>query len=103
MNAVRKINKSPLKQPEPKARDSFISARELLAILNKKALTPYRDDRFIRLNVVLSKVGLSRSVLYRMIEKERFPSVIKINGSTSVWSENAVNDWMDARKEEAKL
>jgi len=103
MSAIKSAPKSHTKRPQLKENDAVISLRELFTLLEKKALKPYREDRFLRLDRVLSKVGLSRSVLYRMIEKGHFPMVIKINGSTSVWSENAVNDWMDERKQEAEL
>ena len=55
-------------------------------------------DRFIKIKPVLDRVGLSSTSLYTLIAKKRFPAQIKI-GRTSVWSENAVNQWMEEQKQ----
>ena len=55
-----------------------------------------REDCFLRISDVLAKMNFSRSTLYRMIAKGEFPQQIKLGG-LSVWSSNAVNDWMTAK------
>ena len=55
-------------------------------------------DRFIKIKPVLERVGLSSTSLYTLIAKQRFPAQIKI-GRTSVWSENAVTQWMEEQKQ----
>ena len=55
------------------------------------------NDRFLRLSDVLDKTALSRSVVYRLVQQEAFPRQIKI-GSTAVWSERDINQWMDDKK-----
>ena len=58
----------------------------------------HHEDRFLRLPEVLWRVGLSRSCLYRMVNNGTFPRQIKINRTTTVWSENEITDWMDEQK-----
>ena len=55
-----------------------------------------REDCFLRISDVLAKMNFSRSTLYRMIAKGEFPQQIKLGG-LSVWSSNAVNDWMTTK------
>ena len=54
------------------------------------------QDHFIRLQEVLFRIGVSRSNLYKLIEAGQFPAQIKI-GYSSVWSNNAVNQWMNVQ------
>ena len=55
-------------------------------------------DRFMRIAVVLDRVGVSSSTLYSWMAEGLFPQQIKI-GRTSVWSENEIYAWMDQQKE----
>lgn len=55
------------------------------------------NDRFLRLPDVLDRTALSRSVVYRYMQADKFPKQIKL-GSTAVWSELAINQWMDEQK-----
>jgi prophage regulatory protein len=55
-----------------------------------------KSDRFLRLQEVLYRVGVSRSNLYKLIEAGKFPAQIKI-GYSSVWSEKALTAWMEAQ------
>ena len=87
-------------KPVPSSRP--ITMRDLVELIDKKALSQLREDRFLRLCDVLVKVGLSRSVLYRLMSKGQFPRVIKVAGS-SVWSKNEIDAWMDTQKEEARV
>ena len=59
-------------------------------------------DDLIRLPQVLKRTGLSRSVLYQSIKDNTFPKMIKIaGGRTSVWSNNAVTEWVEEQKSKA--
>lgn len=51
---------------------------------------------FIRLPTVLKRVGLSRSTVYRMIQKSEFPQPIK-QGHLSLWVDSQVTDWQKAQ------
>lgn len=50
--------------------------------------------RFIRLEEVINKVGLSRSSIYRRIANEGFPKPILLGGRASGWIESEVDDWL---------
>lgn len=54
-------------------------------------------DRLIKIEDVLDQVGCSRSKLYLMIQFEEFPAQIKL-GRYSRWSQNEVQDWIEAQK-----
>ncbi|MFA0076905.1 helix-turn-helix transcriptional regulator [Vibrio artabrorum] len=53
--------------------------------------------RLIRLNEVLVMTGLSRSGMYRSIEKQQFPSQVPIGDRAVAWGESEVQDWVRQR------
>jgi prophage regulatory protein len=55
-----------------------------------------KPDRFLRLQDVLYRIGISRSSVYKLMETGQFPAQIKI-GYSSVWSERAIVAWMEAQ------
>ncbi len=52
------------------------------------------SNRFLRLNAVLDKTGLSRSTLYRKIDEGTFPKQITIGARCVAWLESDVEAWM---------
>lgn len=52
-------------------------------------------DRFLRLNTVLERTGLSRATLYRKIQTGTFPKQVRIAERCCGWRESAVTQWMD--------
>jgi prophage regulatory protein len=51
-------------------------------------------DRILRIKTVLERTGLTRSTLYRKIERGAFPRQVKISERCAGWRESAVTDWM---------
>lgn len=51
-------------------------------------------DRFLRLNAVLERTGLSRSTLYRKMQRGTFPKNVQISTRCAGWRESAINDWL---------
>lgn len=51
-------------------------------------------DRILRIKTVLERTGLSRSTLYRKIERGHFPRQVKIAERCAGWRESAVREWM---------
>jgi prophage regulatory protein len=51
-------------------------------------------DRIIRIRTVLARSGLSRSTLYRKIEKGTFPKQVRINDYCRGWRESEINLWI---------
>ena len=51
-------------------------------------------DRILRIGPVLQMTGLSRSTLYRKIQRGEFPKQIKLSERCAGWRQSAVNAWM---------
>ncbi|KQX19090.1 MULTISPECIES: helix-turn-helix transcriptional regulator [unclassified Sphingomonas] len=51
-------------------------------------------DRILRIKAVLSRTGLCRSTMYRMIQNGTFPKSIQISTRCAGWRESAINDWL---------
>lgn len=58
-------------------------------------------DRFLRDAEVEARTGLRKSARYERIRGGTFPAPIKLGRRCSVWSELAINAWIEARKSEA--
>ena len=48
-------------------------------------------EKLLRLNVVLSRVPISRSAWYAGVKDGKFPPPIKLGPKTSAWRESDVN------------
>lgn len=55
---------------------------------------PNKPIRLIRLNEVLAMTGLSRSGVYRSIEKQQFPKQVLLGGRAVAWVESEVQAWV---------
>jgi len=56
-----------------------------------------QSRKFLRLPSVAEKVGLSRSQIYKLIQQGEFPEPIKLGPKISVWIEEKLEAWMDAK------
>ena len=56
-----------------------------------------RSTKFLRLPSVIDKVGLSRSQIYKLIQRGDFPEPVKIGPKISVWIEEQLEMWMDTQ------
>ena len=59
------------------------------------------QDSFLRLPQVTKRTGISRSVIYSLIQKSKFPKQIKLSERTAVWSESSINEWIEEQKQKA--
>jgi len=50
--------------------------------------------RALRVDSVIERTGLSKTHLYRLIERGQFPSSIKLSERVSVWDAELVNRWL---------
>ncbi|TCU56197.1 AlpA family transcriptional regulator [Novosphingobium sp. PhB57] len=57
-------------------------------------MTP--PERFLRLDAVLTRTGLSRATLYRKIQTGTFPAQVRLAERCCDWRESAVNEWMNS-------
>ncbi|ROO77049.1 helix-turn-helix transcriptional regulator [Vibrio crassostreae] len=64
---------------------------------------PNVTTRLIRLNEVLVMTGLSRSGMYRSIEKQQFPSQVSIGDRAVAWVESEVQMWIAEKIEDRHL
>ena len=51
-------------------------------------------SRILRLNAVLDRTGLSRSTLYRKVERGTFPAQVRISERCIGWRESEVEQWL---------
>jgi prophage regulatory protein len=56
-------------------------------------MTSETIDRILRLPKVLEVTGLSRSTLYRKIERGEFPRQLKLSARCAGWRESAIAEW----------
>lgn len=62
-----------------------------------------RTETLLRLPQVMARTGLSRSTIYALEARGRFPKQITLTGARSVaWIESEVAAWIRARIEEAR-
>jgi prophage regulatory protein len=50
-------------------------------------------DRFIRLPEVQNLTGMSRSAVYRLIQRGGFPRPCRVGGGISAWSQVEIAEW----------
>jgi prophage regulatory protein len=55
---------------------------------------PNKPIRLIRLKEVLAMTGLSRSGVYRSIEKQQFPKQVSLGDRAVAWVESEVQAWV---------
>lgn len=53
--------------------------------------------RFLRIQVVMDRVGLGRSTIYTKIELGKFPKQVVIGDRAVGWLETEINEWISKR------
>jgi prophage regulatory protein len=56
-----------------------------------------KPKRALRIANVLLKVGISRTQLYRLIERGQFPRQFHLSARTAVWDEAEVDEWLSSK------
>jgi prophage regulatory protein len=64
--------------------------------------SPAAPSRFIRLRVLLTRVPLSRTRIYELVERGSFPAPIKLSERASAWDEAEVEQWMAERRAQSR-
>ena len=54
------------------------------------------EVNFLRLAQVKARVGMSKTQIYRLIQKGEFPSPLKLGSQSSVWPDSKIREWQDA-------
>ena len=65
--------------------------------MTQKAPTESDNPRFLRLNQVVEKTGISRSTVYLYLNQGRFPRPVHISERLVVWVEDEIENWMKER------
>lgn len=58
-----------------------------------------QPERFLKLEEVKRRVGLGKSMIYRLIQEEKFPAPYKLSAFASRWSEREIVAWIDEIKD----
>jgi prophage regulatory protein len=59
-----------------------------------------KPKRALRVSSVLTKVGISRTQLYRLISRNQFPRQFHLSERTAVWDEAEVDAWLNEKRGE---
>ncbi len=51
-------------------------------------------DRLIKLDQVMSVVGLGKTLIYRLVGDGAFPKPLKLGSNASRWSESEIFSWI---------
>lgn len=54
-------------------------------------------ERFLRMQSVLDRTGLSRATLYRQIRDGSFPRQLQLTRRCVAWRESEIENWMAGR------
>ena len=57
-------------------------------------------DRLIRMRELIKIVSMSRSNIYLMMNKGKFPKNFKIGEQTAVWRLSVIEDWIKQKENE---
>ncbi|MBN8807962.1 MAG: AlpA family phage regulatory protein [Sphingomonas sp.] len=57
------------------------------------------SDRLIKLDEVKRRVGLGKTMIYRLIGEGKFPSPYKVDDFASRWSNREIVAWIDDVKD----
>lgn len=58
--------------------------------------------KICRLPEVIDRTGLSRSAVYDLMSKDKFPSQISLGPRSVGWIESEITDWIEAQIEESR-
>ena len=60
-------------------------------------MTESKQERFIRLDEVMSRTGLKRANIYLRMKNGTFPKNISICAKNVVWLESEIMEWMQEK------
>ena len=71
-----------------------------MQVTHETQRTDAKPKRALRLSSVLTKVGISRTQLYRLISRNQFPRQFHLSARTAVWDEAEVDAWLRTKQGE---
>ncbi|MDN8662401.1 AlpA family phage regulatory protein [Stenotrophomonas indicatrix] len=76
---------------------SIPSATAIGQLTGEASPNAAHGERFLRQRDVLSRTGISRSHLYWLMDRDRFPRSIPLSPRVTVWLESDVTAWIAAQ------
>ena len=64
---------------------------------NEQVVTPYNPISLLRIPEVIQRTGLSRSTIYRMVDRGEFPRPVPLTSRTVAWSSSEIDRWIQER------
>ena len=64
---------------------------------NEQVVTPYNPISLLRMPKVTQLTGLSRSTIYRMVDRGEFPRPVPLTSRTVAWSSSEIDRWIPER------
>lgn len=61
--------------------------------------TDHAAERFIRIEEVKRRVGLGKTMIYRLVQEGKFPAPYRISPWASRWSDQEIARWIDDVKD----
>ncbi|ABM61932.1 helix-turn-helix transcriptional regulator [Halorhodospira halophila] len=55
------------------------------------------NERLLRINSVIKRVGLGRSTIYKKVKEGGFPKPIKLGERAIAWRESDIEEWISRR------
>jgi prophage regulatory protein len=62
----------------------------------------FAPRKALRINSVIERTGVSKTHLYRLIERGQFPRPVKLSDRVSVWDAACIDRWLSEKFAEMK-
>ncbi|MHB1285186.1 MAG: helix-turn-helix transcriptional regulator [Leptospirillum sp.] len=56
-----------------------------------------KDEKILKIHQVVEIVGISRSSVYNMVQRNDFPKPLKLGSRSSGWLKSEVDAWIESR------
>ena len=65
--------------------------------LSRPLAHSHQATQLLRLPDVMSRTGLGRSTIYRLIGLGQFPQLVKVTSRTTAWAEREIDAWINSK------
>ncbi|TCJ97962.1 AlpA family transcriptional regulator [Volucribacter psittacicida] len=55
----------------------------------------HKKEKFIRLNEVIERTGLSKATIYNYMKQNKFPKSIPLYAKSVAWLESEIDNWIN--------
>jgi prophage regulatory protein len=57
------------------------------------------SERAVRIREVMQRVGISRTQIYRLIQRGDFPAPVRLSDRISIWRQKDIDEWLSRQFE----